>query len=369
MDSIERITRKRLRIEDPGAVSCRATICRFDKRDTWRVYKSRPGTHERFYCAPHIEITLPYFPTRQATKEVIDAIAESCDTPARHMQPAYKFKTRTYSWKFEPGMVYESVNAEDLLPKPVMGERDDDGTSQEEDQQDDQPDRRLVVYTHEDEGEEEDEEGEEHEDDEEVKPDVDPGDSPRRLDDIKEELRFGPNKDQCKEIVKVLLAGEFRLDPRRITVWFWVKDVELSNGKWYPWGSLDNTYGLVLATKQAVLYNPEDAKRSARRASRAGYTSDEKGPRDVALTVRVILPAERTDFAKDDENVKGLKKCVEQIRTQLSMVSADHSRAAFCISWKKERREFADWIAPHAVYKPTGVGDNYVIECMEGCKR
>ncbi|GAP86303.2 hypothetical protein SAMD00023353_1801080 [Rosellinia necatrix] len=355
LDSIELITRDLLRVEDPAGISCKATICRFDKRDTWRVFKSRPGVNDRFYCAPHIEITLPYLPPQKVAKEIIEAISDSCDIHVKHMRPAYKFKTKTYSWKFEPGMVYESVDAEHLMAKPVVDEQNRAGTDGDEERQGAEPNGTLVPYTN-----EKTEEGS-------SKPNS--GDATRKLDHIKEELRFSPNKNQCKEIVKVLLAGEFRLDPRRITVWFWAKDVELSDGKWYPWGSLDNTYGLVLACKQVVQYDPEDAKRSAARAAQLNNSPEEKEPRDIAPTVRVILPAERTDFAKDDENVKGLKECVERIRAQLAIVSTFHSQAAFCISWKKERREFADWISPQVVYRPMGNGDNYVAETVEGQKR
>ncbi|KAJ8133090.1 hypothetical protein O1611_g536 [Lasiodiplodia mahajangana] len=348
LDTVKNLTRDLLRIEDLNAVSCRATVYRFDKRDTWRVYKSRSGVQDHFYCAPHIEVTLPYFPTRAAIKEIIAAVMDSYGALGKHMQPAFKFRTRTYSWKFEPGTVYESIDAEHFIAKPVADEEEEEeDISQEEEHQSEPPRRKAITYPgYTTEG----------------GSDTSPGDGVRKLDDIKEELRFGPNKDQCRETVKTLLANEFMLDPRRITVWFWVKDVQLHDGKWYPWGSLDNTYGLTIASQEVVNYSQEDAKRSAKRASRSGRTSKDKELRDIAPTVRVTLPVERTKFAKDEENVKGLKECVQSIRSQMSTISTCHSRAAFCISWRKEKREFADWIVPQVVYKPTGDGDTYVLE-------
>ncbi|KAI1128295.1 hypothetical protein F5Y10DRAFT_241014 [Nemania abortiva] len=349
LDTVKHLTRDLLRIEDLSAVSCKATVCRFDKRDTWRVHKSRSGVQDHFYCAPYIEVTLPYFPTRAAVKEIIAAVMDSYGTLAKHMQPAFKFRTRTYSWKFEPGAVYESVDAEHFIAKPVVDEddEDDDINQEEEHQQSESPKRKAITYPgYTGEGSSA----------------TSPGNGLRKLDDIKEELRFGPNKDQCRETVKALLANEFLLDPRRITVWFWVKEVQLHDGKWYPWGSLDNTYGLTIVSQEVVPYSPEDAKKSARRSSRSSRAAKDKEPCDIAPTVRVILPVERTKFAKDEENVRGLKECVQSIRSQMSTISNCHSRAAFCISWKKERREYADWIAPQVVYKPTGDGDNYVLE-------
>ncbi|KAI0187308.1 hypothetical protein EV127DRAFT_471995 [Xylaria flabelliformis] len=354
LDSVEFITRDLLRIGDPDAVSCKATICRFDKRDTWRVYKSRPGAQDRFYCAPHIEVTLPFIPTRAATREVVEAIQDTWARLGRHMQPAYKFKTRTYSWKFEPGMVYESVDADHLVPKLVVNEHEQDENSPEEEQQCEQPDAGLKLLTYPDQKSEEE------------SPEMKSGDRPRTLDDVKQEIRYGPNKSQCKETIKSMLANAFGLDVRRISVWFWVKEVQFNDSKWYPWGSLDNTYGLVIASREVVQYNEEDAKRSARRMSKSGRALKE--PRDIAPTLRIMLPVERTNFAKDEENVDGMKECVEEIRMRLSTASVLHSRAAFCISWKKERREFADWFAPQVIYKHTGNGDNYVLESVEGCK-
>lgn len=359
LDTVQLLTKDLLRIEDLDAVSCRATICRFDKRDTWRVYKSRPGVQDHFFCAPHIEVTLPYFPTRAATKEVIAAIMDSYGTLGKHMQPAFKFKTRTYSWKFEPGTVYESVDAEHFIANPVThgpddNDDDDDISQEEEHQQGEQPQRKAITYP-----------------DQPKKGgfETNTRNRLRKLDDIKDELRFGPNKDQCRETVKTLLANEFLLDPRRITVWFWVKEVQIHDGKWYPWGSLDNTYGLTIASQEVVQYDHEDAKRSARRGSKSGRASKDKEPREIAPTVRVVLPVERTKFAKDEENVKGLKECVQSIRSQMTAISTCHSRAAFCISWKKERREFADWIVPQVVYKPTGDGDNFVLEDTAASQR
>ncbi|KAI1752544.1 hypothetical protein F4782DRAFT_540225 [Xylaria castorea] len=356
LESVKFITRDLLRIGDPDAVSCKATICRFDKRDTWRVYKSRPGVQDRFYCAPHIEVTLPFIPTRAATREVIEAIQDTWARLGRHMQPAYKFRNRTYSWKFEPGMVYESVDADHLMPKLVVDEHEHDDNSPEEEQQGEQQVGGLKLLTYPDQKSEEE------------SPEMKSGDGPRTLENVKQEIRYGPNKNECKETIKSLLANSFGLDIRRISVWFWVKDIQLNDGKWYPWGSLDNTYGLVIASREVVQYNEEDAKRNARRASRSGRVVKEKEPRDIAPTLRVMLPVERTNFAKDEENVDGLKECVEEIRMRLSTASVLHSRAAFCISWKKERREFADWFVPQVIYKPTGDGDNYILESTEGCK-
>ncbi|KAI1113109.1 hypothetical protein F5Y14DRAFT_418901 [Nemania sp. NC0429] len=352
LDTIKLITRDVLRIEDPDTVSCRATVCRFDKRDTWRVYKARPEAQDQFYCAPHIEVTLPFFPTRAAAKEIIAAITDSYGALAEHMQPAYKFRTRRYSWKFEPGTVYESVNPEYFIAKPVMDGHDEDETSQEEEQpgEGEELDRTTVAYD----TDQTSEEGELLE--------RNSSDLPRKLDDIKEELRFGSSTEKCKEIIKNSLGRELGLDPRRITVWFWVKEVEFNNGKWYPWGSLDNTYGLTITSQEVVQYNQEDAKRNAKRAARASRALKEKEPRDIAPTVRVILPVERTMFAKDEDNVKGLKECVERMRGEMSAISACRGRAAFCISWKKERKDFADWLVPQVVYKPTGDGNNYVLE-------
>ncbi|TGJ86870.1 hypothetical protein E0Z10_g1923 [Xylaria hypoxylon] len=351
LESVKHITNDLLQIGDPDAVSCKATICRFDKRDTWRVYKSRLGIQDHFYCAPHIEVTLPWFPNRAAIKEVIEAIMDSCGALGKHMQPAYKFRTQTYSWKFEPGTVYEPVNAGHLVAKPVINEHNHDEISQEEEQRgehlDEEPDGQLVPYT-----------GQGNEESFEMNP----GDWPRKLNDIKREWRFGPNTDQCKEIVKGVLAKLFGLDPRHISVWFWVKDVELNDGKWYPWGSLDNTYGLTIASQELVRYDPEEGWGSPKRPGKSGRAVKEKELRDVAPTVRIVLPVERKNFAKDDENVKWLQECVDVMRIQLSTASTSHNRAAFCISWKRERREFADWFAPQVVFKPTGDGDNYVLE-------
>ncbi|KAI1197554.1 hypothetical protein F5X97DRAFT_324390 [Nemania serpens] len=351
LDTVKLITRDLLRIEDPDTVSCRATVCRFDKRDTWRVYKAQPGAQDQFYCAPHIEVTLPFFPTRAATREIIAAITDSYGAFADHMQPAYKFRTRRYSWKFEPGTVYESVNPEYFIAKPVMDGHDEDETGREEEHpgEVEEMDRTSVISDTDDTSEDGDIE-------------ANPSDQPRKLDDIKEELRFGSSTEKCKEIVKNSLARELGLDPRRITVWFWVKEVELSDGKWYPWGSLDNTYGLTIMSQEVVQYNQEDAKRNAKRAARSSRALKEKAPREIAPTVRVILPVERTTFAKDEDNVKGLKECVERMRSEISAISACRGRAAFCISWKKERKDFADWLVPRVVYKPTGDGDNYVLE-------
>ncbi|KAI0490068.1 hypothetical protein F4859DRAFT_463458 [Xylaria cf. heliscus] len=357
LDSVKYITRDLLRIDDPEAVSCKATICRFDKRDTWRVYKSRLGTQDRFYCAPHIEVTLPYFPTRTAVREVIEAIQDTWAKLGRHMQPAYKFRTRAYSWKFEPGMVYETVDADHLMPRLTANENEGDDNCPEEEQQGEQQEGGLKLITYpEQKGEEE-------------SPEMKPGDRPRTLEEVKQEIRFGPNKNHCKETIKSLLANAFGLDIRRISVWFWVKEIQLTDGKWYPWGSLDNTYGLVIASRDIVPYNEEDAKRNARRASKSSRAVKEKGPRDIAPTIRIVLPVERTNFAKDEENVDGLKQCVEEIRMRLSTASVLHSRAAFCISWKKERREFADWFVPKVIYKHTGDGDNYVLEDVGGRER
>ncbi|KAI8949712.1 hypothetical protein F4801DRAFT_551923 [Xylaria longipes] len=357
LDSVKFITRDLLRIGDPDAVSCKATVCRFDKRDTWRVYKSRSGAQDHFYCAPHIEVTLPYFPTRAATREVIEAIQDTWARLGRHMQPAYKFRTRTYSWKFEPGMVYESVDADRLIPRLVANEHEIDDNNQEEEQQGGQQDGGLKLITYPDQKSEEE------------SAEMKSGDWPRTLEDVKQEIRYGPNKSQCKETIKSLLANAFGLDIRRIAVWFWVKEVQLNDGKWYPWGSLDNTYGLVIASREVVQYNEEDARRNARRASRSSRAIKEKEPREIAPTLRIVLPVERTNFAKDEENVDGLKECVEETRMRLSAASILHSRAAFCISWKKEKREFADWFAPQVIYKPTGDGDNYVLEGADSCER
>ncbi|KAJ2991468.1 hypothetical protein NUW58_g2499 [Xylaria curta] len=357
LESVKFITMDLLRIADPGIVSCRAAVCRFDKRDTWRVYKSRPGPHDRFYCAPHIEIILPFFPTRAAAKGVIEAIQNSWAPLGKHMQPAYKFRTRTYSWKFEPGMVYESVNAGHLIAKPIIHEHQQDEITQEDEEQDEQPDGNLKLITYPDQKIEEE------------RFETDPGDWPKTLDDIKEEIRSGPNKNQCKELVKSTLADQFKLDPRRITVWFWTREVQQSDGKWYPWGSLDNTHGLVLASREVDQCKEGDARRRVRRNSRSSRDAEEKEPRDIAPTIRIIMPVERTDFAKNDENVNGLKECVDRIRLQLSAPSAFHSRAAFCISWKKERREFADWFVPQVIYKPTGDGDDYVLQSTLGSEK
>ncbi|KAI0967634.1 hypothetical protein F4678DRAFT_445032 [Xylaria arbuscula] len=353
LDSVKFLTKDLLQIEDPDAVSCKATICRFDKRDTWRVYKSRLGVQEHFYCAPHIEVTLPWFPTRAAIKEVIEAITDSCGALGKHMQPAYKFKSQSYSWKFEPGTVYESVDAGHLIPKPIVHEYSHDEISHEEEvqQQDEegQQQGQMVVYT------------------EEESFEMKPGDWPRKLNDIKKEWRFGPNTNQCKEIVKGVLAKLFKLDPRHISVWFWVKDVENNDGKWFPWGSLDNTYGLTIVSQELVRYDPEEAWNSPKRtgrSNRAATREKEKELRDVAPTVRIILPVERKNFAKDDENVKWLQECVDLMRAQLVAASASHSRAAFCISWKKERRDFADWFPPQVVYKHAGDGDDYILESV-----
>ncbi|KAI1302239.1 hypothetical protein F5Y03DRAFT_213166 [Xylaria venustula] len=350
LDSVKFLTKDLLQIEDPDAVSCKATITRFDKRDTWRVYKSRLGVQEHFYCAPHIEVTLPWFPTRAAIKEVIEAITDSCGALGKHMQPAYKFKSHSYSWKFEPGTVYESVDAGHLIPKPIVHEYSHDEISHEEEvqqQDEEQQQGQLVVYN------------------EEESFEMKPGDRPRKLNDIKKEWRFGPNTNQGKEIVKGVLAKLFKLDPRHISVWFWVKDVEHSDGKWFPWGSLDNTYGLTIVSQELVRYDPEDAWNSPKRAGRSNRaTAREKELRDVAPTVRIILPVERKNFAKDDENVKWLQECVDVMRAQLSAASASHSRAAFCISWKKERRDFADWFPPQVVYKHAGDSDNYTLESV-----
>ncbi|KAI0904716.1 hypothetical protein F4823DRAFT_182627 [Ustulina deusta] len=344
LDSVKFLTKDLLQIEDPDAVSCKATICRFDKRDTWRVYKSRLGVQDHFYCAPLIEVTLPWFPARAAVKEIIEAITDSCGALGKHMQPAYKFKTQKYSWKFEPGTVYESVDAGHLIAKPTTSEHNHDETTHEEEQQDEEHNGQLITYT------------------EEESFEMKPGDWPRKLNDVKREWRYGPNTSECKEIVKGVLAKLFKLNPRHITVWFWVKDVEFNESKWYPWGSLDNTYGLTIASQELVRYDPEDALGSAKRKGKSSRATKEKELRDVAPTVRIILPVERKNFAKDDENVKWLQECVDVMRAQLSAASPSHSRAAFCISWKKERREFADWFGPQVVYKPTGDGDNYILE-------
>ncbi|GAW10983.1 hypothetical protein ANO14919_003210 [Xylariales sp. No.14919] len=363
LDTIKHITSDLLQIRDPNAVSCKATICRFDKRDTWRVYKSRLGVQDHFYCAPHIEVALPWFPNRAAIKEVIEAIMDSCGALGKHMQPAYKFRTQKYSWKFEPGTVYESANAGHLVAKPVINEHNYDEINydeinydeinqeeeQQDEQQDEEPQGQLVLYTG-------------QQDNEEIFEISLGDDRPRKLNDIKREWRFGPKTNQCKEIVKDVLSKLFGLDPRHITVWLWTKDVELNDGKWYPWGSLDNTYGLTIASQELVRYDPEEARGSPKRAGRSGRSAKEKELRDVAPTVRIVLPVERKSFAKNDENVKWLQECVEVMRTQLSAASTPHSRAAFCISWKRERREFADWFAPQVVFKPTGDGDNYVSE-------
>ncbi|KAI0508584.1 hypothetical protein F5B22DRAFT_620360 [Xylaria bambusicola] len=345
LDSIRFLTKDLLQIEDSDAVTCKATICRFDKQDTWRLYKSRVGVQEHFYCAPHIEVTLPWLPTRAAIKEIIEAITDSCGALGKHMQPAYKFRTQSYSWKFEPGTIYETVDAGHLIPRPIVHDYSHDETSHEEEQQDEEHhNQQLITYT------------------EEETFEIKPENGPRTLGDIKREWRFGPNTNQCKEIVKGVLAKLFKLDPRHITVWFWVKDVELNDSKWYPWGSLDNTYGLTLVSQEIVRYDPEDAKGSPRRNGKSSRATREKELRDVAPTVRIILPVERKNFAKDDENVKWLQECVDVMRTQLSATSASHSRAAFCISWKKERRDFADWFGPQVVYKLIGDGDHYILE-------
>ncbi|KAI1425336.1 hypothetical protein F5Y12DRAFT_748088 [Xylaria sp. FL1777] len=344
LDTVKFLTRDLLQIEEADAVSCKATICRFDKRDTWRVYKSRLGVQEHFYCAPLIEVTLPWFPTRAAIKEVIEAITDSCGALGKHMQPAYKFRTHAYSWKFEPGTVYESVDTGHLIAKSIINDYNHDETNHEEEQQEEEHHGQLITYT------------------EEESFEMKPGDWPRKLNDIKREWRFGPNTNQCKEIVKGVLAKLFKLDPRHISVWFWVKDVEFNDTKWYPWGSLDNTWGLTIASQEVVRYDPEEACRSGKRLGKLSRAIKEKELRDVAPTVRIVLPVERKNFAKDDENVKWLQECVEVIRAQLSVASASHSRAAFCISWKKERRDFADWFAPQVVYKPTGDGEDYILE-------
>ncbi|KAJ3568599.1 hypothetical protein NPX13_g6364 [Xylaria arbuscula] len=349
LDSVKYLTKDLLQIDDPDAVICKATVCRFDKTDTWRLYKSRLGVQEHFYCAPHIEVTLPFLPTRAAIKEVIEAITDSCGALGKHMQPAYKFRTQSYSWKFEPGTIYETVDSGHLLPRPIIHDYRPDETSHEEEEQRDEEhnDQQLITYT------------------EEETFEMEPDDGPKTLGDIKREWRFGPNTNQCKEIVKGVLAKLFKLDPRHITVWFWVKDVELNDGKWYPWGSLDNTYGLTLVSQEVVRYDPEDAKGSPKRNGRSGRAASkekERELRDVAPTVRIILPLERKNFAQDHENVKWLQECVDVMRTQLGTACASHRRAAFCISWKKERREFADWYGPQAVYKLTAAGDTYVLE-------
>ncbi|KAF2968567.1 hypothetical protein GQX73_g4946 [Xylaria multiplex] len=282
---------------------------------------------------------------------------DSCSALGKHMQPAYKFRTQTYSWKFEPGTVYESVNEGHLVAKPVINEHNYDETSHDEisqeiehqcDHLDKEHHGQLVPHT-----------GQSHE---EESFEMSPGHWPRKLKDIKREWRFGPNTNPCKEIVKGVLAKLFGLDPRHITVWFWAKDVELSDGKWYPWGSLDSTYGLTITSQELVRYDPEEAWGNSKRPGRSGRVTKEKELRDVAPTVRIVLPVERKNFAKDDENVKWLQECVEVMRMQLSTASISHSQAAFCISWKKERREFADWFGPQVVFKPTGDGDNYVSE-------
>ncbi|KAI1275156.1 hypothetical protein F5Y07DRAFT_370649 [Xylaria sp. FL0933] len=345
LDTVKFLTRDLLQIEDPDAVSCKATVCRFDRRDSWRVYKSRLGVQEHFFCAPHIEVTLPFFPTRAAIMEVIEAITDSCGALGKHLQPAYKFKTQKYSWKFEPGTIYESVDAGHLIAKPTIHECNHDDSSHDEEQHEEEEQQgQLITYT------------------EEESFEMKPGDWPRKLSDIKREWRFGPNTNQCKEIVRGVLAKLFKLDPRHISVWFWVKDVELKDGKWYPWGSLDNTYGLTIASQEVVRYDPDEALGSPRRSGKSGRVAGkEKELHDVAPTVRIILPVERKNFAKDDENVKWLQECVDVMRAQLAAASVSHSRAAFCISWKKERREFADWFPPQVLYKLTGE-DNYMLE-------
>ena len=354
LDNVKFLTKDLLQIDDPDAVTCKATVCRFDKTDTWRVYKSRLGVQEHFYCAPLIEVTLPYLPARGAIKEVIEAITDSCGALGKHMQPAYKFRTQSYSWKFEPGTIYETVDSGHLLPRPIVHDYSPDeiNSHEEEQQQDEEPNNQQLMITC----------------TEEEIFEMEPDDgSPKTLGDIKREWRFGPNTSQCKEIVKGVLAKLFKIDPRHITVWFWVKDVELNGGKWYPWGSLDNTYGLTLVSQEVVRYDPEEAKggspkRNGRRAAKDKERERERELRDVAPTVRIILPLERRNFAKDDENVKWLEECVGVMRTQLAAVSASHSRAAFCISWKKERRDFADWFGPQVVYKLTEAGDTYLLE-------
>ncbi|KAI1179331.1 hypothetical protein F4777DRAFT_470460 [Nemania sp. FL0916] len=349
LDSVKHATSDLLRIQDPNAVSCRAHIYRFDKRDKWRVYKSRPGAHDRFYCAPHIEVTLPYFPTRSAIKEIIAAISDKYGVYAKHMQPAYKFKAQERSWKFEPGAVYELTNAEQFIVKPLTDEHGDYDSTPEEDHQEEREQKKLITYP----------------DPAKERRGGSEGTSTgviRKECDIKDELRLGPNMEQCKQTVRSLLANEFGLDSRKIEVWFWVKEVELHDKKWYPWGSLDNTYGLTIASQDVVQYNAEDAKKNARKARRPSRGPRDKEPRVVAPIIRVFLPVERKKFAKDEENVKGLKNCVESIRSQMSTTFSCHSRAAFSISWEKEKREFADWFAPKIIYKPVGDGDSYLPE-------
>ncbi|KAI0205002.1 hypothetical protein F4808DRAFT_318205 [Astrocystis sublimbata] len=355
LDSVKVITRNILRIRDPDEAQCKATIYRFDKRDTWREYKSRPGPQEHFYCAPHVEVTLPFLPTRTAAREIIEAIHDTWTKCGRHMRPAYKFRTQKLSWKFEPGMVYESTDPDHLVPRLVMYEEEHADNSPETEYHGDPQNGSSKLITYPDQASQRE------------RPDMKPGNLYRTLEDVKQEVRCGPNKSQCKETTKSLLANAFGLDIRRIVVKHWIKEVQLNHGRWYPWGSLDNTYGLVVSTREVVQYNEEDAKRNARRCSRSTRAAKEKEPRDIAPTLRIMLPVERTQFAKDEENVGGLRECVEEIRLRLSTESVLHSRAAFCISWKKERKEFADWFAPQVIYKPNGDGDDYTLEGADGC--
>ncbi|KAI0405033.1 hypothetical protein F4802DRAFT_211831 [Xylaria palmicola] len=351
VDSVKQITRDILQIED---LECSAAVYRFDKRDTWRVYKSRPGSQDRFYCAPYIEVKLSHFPSRKMTKEVIDAIHERCCVLGKHMRPAYKFKTQTHSWKFEPGTIYESINADYFIAKPIVFEPEYEEPSEEEDHNGEQHDKKIKLLTYpgyEDEG---------------GSSKMKLADRPKRLEDLKQELRSCPNKDQCIKTIKSVLANRFSLEAARIKLGFLVKDVQFGNGKWYLWGSLDDTWGLVVASHEVVPYEEEAARKNAKKAQMADRAARRK-LRHFAQTIRIVLPVERRNFAGDDKNVEWLMECVEGIRAQLADISTAHSRAAFCISWVGDS-DFADWFPPLVVYKPSGDGGHDLLETTEGCQ-
>ncbi|KAI2623659.1 hypothetical protein GGS21DRAFT_336627 [Xylaria nigripes] len=334
-------------------VSCKATVRRFSDRKGWQACDSKLLIEgENFFCAPYIVVTFAKLPHRTTIKELFELIRTHCLPYGEHMQPAFKFTDRQFSLKFEPGTVYLTVDAEHLTARTVTRKSDHSGIGRQGGQRGKRHRTKEIEYYNEEKA------GENTE--------VSMNNGPKELRYIDKYTRNSPKR--CKETVKRLTAKHFGFDAE---VWAQIEQVEFRYNGWYPLGSADQSFGLTITSKEVVQH---DSSRNAdstkkQRNSRHKIIHREKSDRelhDIAPTLSISFPVKRQQPAEDkDASSEPLLKFVEELRRELSAISAPYGQFAFLIFWDDDKVK-ADWFGPNVVYNPTGDGDTYMASTV-GC--
>ncbi|KAI1819985.1 hypothetical protein F4861DRAFT_524893 [Xylaria intraflava] len=350
LKSVERIVEHWLR----DKVTCKGAVRRFDERKGWKVCDSRLLVEgENFFCAPYIEVVFANLPHLTTIRELIELIRTHCLPREEHMQPAYKFKDRESSWKFEPGVVYLTVDAEHLIAKPVIRQLDHGRTGHHGGQRGSRHHYKEIEYH--------------HDDNEGGCMEMSLGGCPKELRYIGRYARASSKR--CRDVVRSLSVKHFGLDSM---VWTEIENLEFRFNNWYPFGSADETFGLTITSREIVEYHRNDAADGAKSGTKERRkSSHERSSRelhDIAPTIRIIFPVNRIQSAGDKDNEDGISeplvKFVEEVRSKLSEISTSYGQFAILIFWGEEN--MADWFGPEVVYKPTGDGEKYT-SSTEGC--